>query len=231
LSASPGPDLTPAVLRGLELQAAHMRERLAAGARRVGWKIGLNDPRVQGALGIAAPVIGYITSGTVVPGGGAHSLAGATRPAIEPEVAIHIGADGEIAGLGAALEVIDVDMPFEDVTAILERNVFHRAAVIGAPTTGVTGVTGLTARMTRTGGEDVQIDVAEAALDPTEVVLLVGGYLDAVGDRLRAGDVIIGGSLVTAARLGEDERIGLEIDGLPPVSLEATSQSSSARSP
>jgi 2-keto-4-pentenoate hydratase len=77
----------------------------------------------------------------------------------------------------------------------------------------------------------VQIDVAEAALDPTEVVRLVHGYLDAVGDKLRAGDVIIGGSLVTAAPLGEDERIGLEIDGLSPVSLAATSQSSSARSP
>jgi 2-oxo-3-hexenedioate decarboxylase len=223
LSATAGPDLRPSVLRGLELQMARMRERLAAGEQRVGWKIGLNDPRVQRALGIAAPVIGYLTSATVVPGGAAHSLAGATRAAIEPEVAIHMGEDGEIAGLGAALEVIDVDMPFDDVAAILERNVFHRAAVLGPPVAGVTDVAGRTARMTRSGGEEVHIDVAQAALDPTEVVRLVGGYLDAVGDQLRRGDTIIGGSLVTAVPLGEDERVELEIEGLGSVALEVVS--------
>jgi 2-keto-4-pentenoate hydratase len=229
LSATAGPDLGPSVLRGLDMQAARMRERLAGGERRVGWKIGLNDPRVQRALGIAAPVIGYLTSATVLPGGAAHSLAGATRPAIEPEVAIHMGEDHEIAGLGVALEVIDVDMPFEDVAAILERNVFHRAAVLGPPVTGITDVAGLTARMTRSGGEEVHIDVAQAALDPTEVVRLVGGYLDAVGDGLGPGDAIIGGSLVPGVPLGEDERVELEIDGLASAALEI--QSSSARSP
>ena len=206
-----------------------MRERLAAGERRVGWKIGLNDARVQRALGIAAPVIGYLTSATVLPSGAAHSLAGATRPAIEPEVAVHVGEDGEIAALGAALEVIDVDMPFDDVAAILDGNVFHRAAVLGEPVTGVTGLGGLTARMTRSRGEDVDIDVADAALDPAEVVRIVRGHLRAIGDDLRAGDVIIGGSLVTAVPLGEDERVELEIDGLGSVALEI--QSSSARSP
>jgi 2-keto-4-pentenoate hydratase len=234
LSATAGPDLSPSVIRGLELQAVRMRERLAAGERRVGWKIGLNDPRVQRALGISAPVIGYLTSATVLPGGATHSLAGATRPAIEPEVAIHMGADGEIAALGAALEVIDVDMPFDDVAAILERDVFHRAAVLGPPVTGVADLAGRAARMTRSGGEDVHIDVAQAALDPTEVVRLVAGYLDAVGDKLRAGDAIIGGSLVTAVPLGEDERVELEIDGLGSVALEVLRQprqSKSARSP
>ena len=51
----------------------------------------------------------------------------------------------------------------------------------------------------------------------------MGGYLEAVGDALRAGDVIIAGSLVTAVPLGGDERVALEIDGLGSVALEIRS--------
>jgi 2-keto-4-pentenoate hydratase len=179
---------------------------------------------VQRALGIEAPVIGYLTTATVVPDGAVHSVAGATRPAIEPEVAVHVGEGGTIGALGAALEVIDVDMPFEDLEAILERNVFHRAAVLGPPVAGVTDLTGLTARMT-IDREETTIDVARSALDPAEVVRLVGGYLHAVGDELRAGDVIIAGSLVTAVPLDGDRRVELEIGGLGSVALEIRSAS------
>jgi 2-keto-4-pentenoate hydratase len=217
------PDLGRAVVRGLELQATRLHERLETGARRAGWKIALNDERVQRALGIAAPVIGYLTSETVVPSDATHSLAGATRPAIEPEVAVHVGEGGAVAGLSAALEVIDVDMPFEDLDAILERNVFHRAAVVGPATTQVTELAGLTARLRRDGAEEITIDVAAAALDPAAVTHLVGGYLEAIGDSLQAGDVIIGGSLVTALPLEGDGRIELEIDRLGSVALEVRS--------
>ena len=210
-------------MRGLEAQAARLRARLAAGERRAGWKIALNDPRVQRALGIGAPVIGYLTSATVVASGAVHPLSGATRPAVEPEVAVHVGEGGQVAALGTALEVIDVDMPFEDLGAILERNVFHRAAVLGPPVAGVTGLGGLTARLRREGAEEVTIDVAAAALDPGDVVRLVGGYLEAVGDRLLAGDVIIAGSLVTAIPLEGAGRVELEIDSLGSVALEVRS--------
>jgi 2-keto-4-pentenoate hydratase len=218
-----GPDLAPAVLRGLEAQAARLRERIAAGERRAGWKIALNDPRVQRALGIEAPVIGYLTSATVQASGSTHSLAGTTRPAIEPEIGLHIGPGGEIAALGVALEVIDVDMPFEDLGAILEANVFHRAAVLGPPVPGAMSLTGLTGRMSRGGGEDVTIDVGESALDPAEVVRLVGGYLEARGDSLLPQDVIIAGSLVPAVPLEGDERVTLEVEGLGSVALDLRS--------
>lgn len=220
MSEPVGPDLSPAVLHGLEAQAARLRERTAGGERRAGWKIALNDPRVQRALGIAAPVIGHMTSATVVPDGSSHSLAGATRPAIEPEVAVHVGENGEVAGLGAALEVIDVNMPFDDLGAILEGNVFHRAAVLGPAVAGIESLAGLTARMTRGDGEETTIDVAQAALDPAEVVQLVRGYLEAIGDDLRPGEVIIAGSLVTAVPLSGNERVVLEIDRLGSVALE-----------
>jgi 2-keto-4-pentenoate hydratase len=168
-------------------------------------------------------VIGYLTSATVLPDAATHGLGGTTRPAIEPEVAVHVGAGGQVAALGPALEVIDVDMPFEDLTAIMERNVFHRAAVLGTPVSQVTDLTGLTARLRIGGTHEAEIDVGAAALEPEAVLRLVGGYLEAVGDTLQAGDVIIAGSLVTALPLTQNARVELEIERLGSVALEIRS--------
>jgi 2-keto-4-pentenoate hydratase len=115
-------------------------------------------------------------------------------------------------------------MPFDDLPAIMERNVFHRAAVFGPPVQGVAELAGLTARMTRNGRAEPEIDVAGAALPPAETIELVGSCLAEVGDELRPGDVIIAGSLVTAVPLeAADERVELEIDGLGAVALEIRS--------
>jgi 2-keto-4-pentenoate hydratase len=119
--------------------------------------------------------------------------------------------------------VIDVDMPFEDLGAILAANVFHRAAVLGPPVPGARSLSGLRGRLSRGGGEEVTIDVAESALDPLEVVRLVAGYLEARGDSLRPDDVIIAGSLIRAVPLEGDEQVALEVEGLGSVSLELRS--------
>lgn len=217
-----GPALDPRIAGGLEAQLRSLRAREAAGERRVGWKIALNDPRVQRALGITRPVIGYLASGTQVSAGTAHSLAGATGPAVEPEIAVHVGEDSTVAGLGAALEVIDVDMPFDDLERVLAGNVFHRAVVLGPAQEGAASVDGLAARFRCPGEEVHEIDVAAAGMPPAEVIALVSGYLDAVGEFLRAGDVIIAGSLMTAVPAAAGERFELEVERLGGVALELT---------
>jgi 2-keto-4-pentenoate hydratase len=217
-----GRPLDPRIKRGLEAQMRGLHGRLDAGERRLGWKIALNDPRVQQALRIPAPVIGSLATGTQVTSGEGHSLAGATMPAVEPEIAVHVGDDGAIAGLGPALEVIDVNMPFEDLERILEHNVFHRAVVLGPMTAGLTAVEGLGARFLRNGREEHAIDVSAAAMDLDEVVALVAGLLSAVGESLRPGDTIIAGSLVTALPAAAGERFELQVDRLGAVELSLT---------
>ena len=216
-----GAALDPRIRRGLEAQVRALRERTAAGERRLGWKVGLNDPRVQQALEIPRPVIGYLASGTEVSAGSAHSLAGATRPAVEPEIAVLVGEDGEVAGLGPALEVIDVDMPFDDLERLMAANVFHRAVVLGPVSRQITSVEGLVAGFHH-GGEELTIDVAAAAMAPDEAISLVSGYLEAVGHALEPGDVIISGSLVTALPATPGNRSELRVAGLGDVALEFT---------
>jgi 2-keto-4-pentenoate hydratase len=216
------PALDPRIRGGLEAQVRALRERVARGERRIGWKVALNDPRVQQALGITQPVIGYLASGSEVPAGDAHSLGGAMRPAVEPEVAVHVGEGGSVAGLGPALELIDVDTPFDDLERVMAGNVFHRAVALGAPVPR-TGLEGLHASLRCDGEERHAIDVAASAMAPADVVALVSGYLEPVGESLQAGDVIIAGSLVTALPAAPGERWELQVGQLGTVALELRS--------
>jgi 2-keto-4-pentenoate hydratase len=127
-----------------------------------------------------------------------------------------------VAGLGPALEVIDVNMPFHDLEQLMAANVFHRAVVLGPVTEGLASVDGLTASFRRDGEEQHAIDVAAAAMEPPEAIALVSGYLEACGEALRAGDVIIAGSLVTAIPASPGERFELDVDGLGTVELAFT---------
>jgi 2-oxo-3-hexenedioate decarboxylase len=185
------------VVRGLTSQLESWRARLAGGERRLGWKIGFNLPAMQEQLGITGPVIGNLTSANELPSGGEYSLAGGTAVVVEPEIALHVGEGGTIAALAPAIEIVDLDLPIEDIELILARNVFHRAVVLGQPDPGRAGgnLDGLTVSVARNGAEEQSADVASALGDPAAVVSVVAELLDVAGEELRAGDVIISGVL------------------------------------
>src|SRR5207245_7864653 len=126
----------------MQAQLASWRSRVAGGASRAGWKIGFNSPAAQRELGLDGTVVGHRTQATVLAPGTSHSLAGSHLVCAEPEVAIHLGrdlpagADGEaaraaIAALGAAIELVDIDRPLDDLEAMLGANIFHRAVMFG----------------------------------------------------------------------------------------------------
>src|SRR5207253_9330281 len=135
----------------MQAQLARWRRGIAGGAARVGWKIGFNSPAAQRQLGLDGTVVGHLTQATVLAPGTSHSLAGSHLVCAEPEVAIHLGRDvpagaggeaarGAIGALGAAVELVDVDRPLDDLEAILAANIFHRGVMFG------------TARAERAGG-------------------------------------------------------------------------------
>jgi len=198
----------PRVRRGMETQLARWWTALAAGASRVGWKTGINAPAVQRALGIADVVLGHLTSASTVPPGATHSLAGSTRVGMEAEVALHIGADlaggatpadarSAVAGLGSAIELVDIDRPFDDIEAIVADNIFHRAVSFGPVTPAGDGswLRGVAARIMRNGEAVETIDAEAAAGDLVEIVRFAADTLAACGETLRAGDRIIADSL------------------------------------
>jgi len=76
-------------------------------------------------------------------------------------------------------------------------NVFHRAVAFGPSTPAPPGawLEGLSARIVRNGVQTEALDAAAAAGDLIEIVRFVADTLAACGERLRAGDRIIAGSL------------------------------------
>jgi 2-keto-4-pentenoate hydratase len=192
----------------MQAQLARWRATLAGGAARVGWKTGINAAAVQRALGIDDVVLGHLTSATTLPAGATHSLAGGTRVGMEAEVALHLGADlpggaspeqarAAVAGLGAAIELVDIDRPFDDVEAIVASNVFHRAVSFGTASPPPHGpwLDDVTARIMHNGAQVEAIDTAAVAGDPIAIVRFVADTLSACGEQLRTGDRIIAGSL------------------------------------
>jgi 2-keto-4-pentenoate hydratase len=60
-------------------------------------------------------------------------------------------------------------------------------------------------------------------MDPGEAVALVSGYLEAIGESLQRGDVIIAGSMMPALPAAEGGRFELDVDRLGAVALELRS--------
>src|SRR5262245_44308668 len=134
----------PAVLDVGEVLGPSSRAgaRRSRGARRASAGRRESAPAIQRVLGIDDVVLGHLTSATTLLPGATHALAGGTRVGMEAEVALHIGTElpggatpdaarAAVAGLGAAIELVDLDRSFDDLEAIVAGNVFHRAVTFG----------------------------------------------------------------------------------------------------
>jgi 2-keto-4-pentenoate hydratase/ketosteroid isomerase-like protein len=208
----------PRVAAATRAQLTAWRAALAAGAERVGWKLGLDIPE------IGEPTVGHLTTATLLEPGAAFRADGAAKLRAETELAIAVlrdvedGADARaaIGGYGVALELVDVERPAGGgLEAIVEANVFHRAVVLGPRTERVP------AGEARLLVDGTVRETAPMAREPAAAVRAVAEVLGAAGERLRAGDVIIAGSL-THVPVGPGQAVAAEIDGLGRVDLAIT---------
>jgi 2-keto-4-pentenoate hydratase len=211
----------PRVVAGLRVQLDSWRGALGGGAERVGWKIGLNIPEIQQRLGIGEAVIGHLTSATRVEDGGSFAAGGAGALHVEPEVGLEIGRDVDaaadaddareaIAGVGAAVELVDTWRPPDTLEGIVAGNVFHRGFLLG-PSRPAFPAEGVRATVAVNGE---QRDAADSGSDFTQVVRLVARLLNDVGERLQAGDRIITGSVTAPVPVQPGDRVRVELGGL-----------------
>jgi 2-keto-4-pentenoate hydratase len=204
------------------------RRTLAGGARHLGWKAGFASAAARERFGTAGPLFGFLTDRGLLPSGSRIPIDGWTRAVLEAEIAVHLGRDlpagaappeirAAIAGLGAAIEVADFDPLLVDVEAILAGDIFHRYVLLGPPDAARTGL------RTADVGVVVAADSAEVArsTDPaaltTELVDVLGqlaATLEECGERLRAGDVVIGGSLIPPMAVTAGPLYRVEIEPL-----------------
>jgi 2-keto-4-pentenoate hydratase len=209
----------PRIARGMEKQLGQRRARIAAGEKPLGWKVGLGAKPVMERLGIKMPLVGYMMQKSLAPNGATVSVAGWTQPVAEPEIAVHMGADlpgsadraatiAAIGALGPAIELADLNPPPADVEVTLAGNIFHRHVILGAADRARAGakLDGLAGLVFRRGAqvarqEDLQANIGNIVA----IVAHVAGTLAAHGETLRAGDVIITGSIVPPPLIEADE--------------------------
>ena len=169
-----------------------------------------------------APMVAYTLRSVFVPSGGIVSLKGWVKPVAEAEIAVHIGSDldGEaddatvraaIAALGPAIELIDVPSQptAETLEEVLATGMFQRHVVLGPTDTARAGgnVAGLKTRLSRNGDVIAQTEDPEANTGKiVDIVRYVAAMLAACGERLRAGEVIIAGSITAPVPLEITDR-------------------------
>jgi 2-keto-4-pentenoate hydratase len=217
-------EVHPRVVSALDAQLDRWRTALAGGARRIGWKIGLNFPEVERVVG-RQPVIGHLTSRTLLSSGASYAVDPGAELRAETEVAISIGravgpeadrteAKAAISGVAVALELVDVKRPPDDLEGIVIANAAHRAFAVGDAC--AVDPSGLEARLALNGQ---LCESAAAGDDYGETVHAVAQLLGAVGEGLRRGDRILAGSL-THLPVQPGDEIRAEIDTLGGLDLK-----------
>jgi 2-keto-4-pentenoate hydratase len=209
-------------------QLARRRALLSSGARHLGWKVGFGTQAAMERMGTTAPLFGFMTDRSLVESGSTVSIAGWTRGVLEPEVAVHLGANvaagaGEaamkaaISGLGPAVELADFDPDVQDVEGILSGDIFHRHVLLGPVDRSLAGgaISGVEALVFR-DGEKVAGAPGPADFQAEAVMILraLAQELEANGEALQAGDVIITGSIVPPVKVGTGQVLRAEISPL-----------------
>lgn len=200
----------PRILAGMGKQMATRNAALTAGGKRLGWKAGFGAPPALVKFALDGPLVGYLMQSGRLDSGASVSLKGWAQPIAEPEIAVHMGTDlapgadeaaarAAIAGIGPAFELVDLTFPPEDVEAVLAGNIFQRHVVLGSVDRARAGanIEGLAGRVLCDGAEIAATTTLEANTGRIiDVVRRVAVMAAQFADGLKAGDVIITGSVV-----------------------------------
>ena len=225
------------IVEGMKAQLLSRRQAVSDGAKPIGWKVGFGARAMLDRLQLDKPLVGFLTDRGLVRSGETVSLAGWVKPVAEPEIAVHIGNDllpggGEasvraaIKAIGPAIELADLDPPPDDVAKALAGNIYQRRVIVGPADASRAGgkLDGLRLVVRRNGAEVANTTDLEAS---TGKILAIVGHVAEVlshfGERLRAGEFVICGSVVPAFFLESgDTEFVYELEPVGSISVRFT---------
>lgn len=214
---SPLTESTP----GLTLEEAYALQRqleqalVSRGERVIGWKVGFTNAALQERNGVTEPVLGFMLGSGVFGGGDAVPLSRFVSIGVEVEVAFLLRSD--LAGPGvtvaSALLAVEGAMPaFELIdfrlggaprgVDVVADGVYANAIVLGRPLTAVAGLDlALEGVVLEQDGQIVATQTAAEVLgNPLVSLAWAANRLGATGRALRAGDVVLTGSISKVLR-------------------------------
>jgi 2-keto-4-pentenoate hydratase len=209
----------PRVKRGMQAQLARRAERIGAGEKPFGWKLGLGAPPAMEKLQTVAPQVAYLMQGALLSSGAEVNVTDWTQPAAEPEIAVQIGSDlppgsdaatarATIAALMPAIELVDLDRAptAENLDTVLAGNMYQRHVVLGEGRRSGGETADLSAHVFRRGKLATEASDPEALTGKVPNLLVhLANTLNACGEGLKAGDIVICGSTVPMPLIEPDE--------------------------
>lgn len=193
------------------VQASINAARAADGAKIVGRKIGLTNPKVQVQLGVDQPDFGVLLDVMQVSSGQTIDIDQLLQPKIEVEVAFVLASDldqptiteddvaAATAHVVAALEIVDSRIAGWDITIVdtIADNGSSGMFVLGPDEVPLDGLDLPGVQMTlRSGNATVSSGTGADCLgNPLTAVAWLANTARDYGSPLRAGDVILSGAL------------------------------------
>ncbi len=207
------------VKRGMEAQLARRAERIGAGEKPLGWKLGLGAPPAMAALQISGAQVAYLMQGALLSSGAVVNVKDWTQPAAEPEIAVQLGSDlppgsyaatarAAIAALMPAIELIDLDRAptAGSLDTALAGGMFQRHVILGEGRRSGGETADLSAHVFRRGRLATEAADAEALTGKVPNLLVhLANTLAAFGESLKGGDIVICGSTVPMPLIEPDE--------------------------
>lgn len=203
----------------------------------VGYKIGLTSQRMQAMCGIGHPIGGVVLADRLHRSGARLAIADYGRMGLEFEIAVRMGSDlpvggpawtvetiaTHVAGVCAAIEIVDdraADYAELDVLSLVADNSWNGGVVLSEFCRDWPALDAVSGVVSRNGVELDRAHGRDALGHPFAPLAWLANALAAKGQALRAGEIVMTGSLVTTRFPTESETYRFELDGIGAVELD-----------
>jgi 2-keto-4-pentenoate hydratase len=212
----------------------------AGGGARVGYKIGLTSKAMQSMCGIDSPVAGVVLAGSIFSSPARLSGRAFGRLGVEFEIAVRLGRDvlGDAAGrprslqevaesvdgVCAALELVDdrhCDYGTLDVLSLIADNAWNAGMVLSPFVTRWPELSEMEGVISADGIELGRGSGRDALGHPFVPLTWLANNLIDAGSYLRAGDVVLTGSLIKTQFPQRTTRYEFNLGDLSAASCEA----------
>lgn len=236
--------LPAAIAPRTEAEGAAVQRALAhrtGSASPAGFKIGATAKRMQEYLGLAGPAAGFMAVANLHRSGAAVRFADFVRPGVECELAVRLARDlppgpctpeqaaDAVGDLVAGIEIVENrygELLELGVPTLIADQVYHAAAVLGEP--GMqdwrgTDIGALRGRLIVDGHQRDEGVGADLMGHPMNCLAWLAGspVAEAFGG-LKAGQVVMLGSVTPPVWLTGPARVTVDFAPLPPVQVQLT---------